>query len=512
MVTNSTKNIGIWLRVSTEDQVKGESLDVHEHRARSYAESKDWTVKEIYRLEAVSGKQVIDHPEAVRMLSDIQSGAISGLIFSKLARLSRNNRELLQFADIFQKHNADLISLAESIDTSTPAGRMFYNMLAAMANWEREEISARVQASIPIRAKMGRSLGGQAPYGYKWEDKKLVVEPNEAPIRLLLYTLFKEHKRRKTVARLLNDMGHRTRTGARWSDTSVTRLLQDTSAKGTKKVNYTKQGERGKGWIEKPESEWVYTEIEPIVSEELWNDVNDELRNQRLTGKRQSRASVTLFGGKAFCSCGSKMYVKYGTSKYTCTKCKRKIPIQVLEECFNEELKKQVFSKDDLGASKTQKKTAINELEILMDNQKETIRKIDRDIDSLLSLYQSGSIDERGFKSRYDSLGKRHKELCESIPQVETKLSGLRKSLESNTVLLRESQNIATEFPKLPMTERRLIVEILLDTVTVHEDEIVFSLLFTPSKQAKPSVSPTPPSGSDGNRATLPHGFIAATN
>src|SRR5438552_7108030 len=114
------KPVGIWIRVSTEDQAHGESPEHHERRAR-YAESKEWKVKEIYHLEAVSGKSVKEHPETQRMLKDIKSGHITGLIFSKFARLARNTREPLDFADSFREHNADLISLQESIDTSTPA-------------------------------------------------------------------------------------------------------------------------------------------------------------------------------------------------------------------------------------------------------------------------------------------------------------------------------------------------------------------------------------------------------
>src|SRR3990170_4622436 len=90
----SVKAVGIWIRVSTEDQAHGESPEHHEKRARYYAESKEWKVKEVYHLEAVSGKSVKDHPEAQRMQNDIKRGHISGLIFSKLARLARNTREL----------------------------------------------------------------------------------------------------------------------------------------------------------------------------------------------------------------------------------------------------------------------------------------------------------------------------------------------------------------------------------------------------------------------------------
>src|SRR5712692_7810644 len=89
------KHVGIWIRVSTEDQARGESPEHHEKRARYYAEARGWQVREVYRLEGVSGKAVREHPEAKRMMADIRCGRIRGLVFSKLARLARNTRDLL---------------------------------------------------------------------------------------------------------------------------------------------------------------------------------------------------------------------------------------------------------------------------------------------------------------------------------------------------------------------------------------------------------------------------------
>ena len=75
------KQVGIWIRASTEDQSLGESSGRREHRARHYAEAKDWPVGKVYPLEGVRGKNVAAHPQAKQILKGVADGATKGLIF-----------------------------------------------------------------------------------------------------------------------------------------------------------------------------------------------------------------------------------------------------------------------------------------------------------------------------------------------------------------------------------------------------------------------------------------------
>jgi site-specific DNA recombinase len=476
----SIKPVGIWIRVSTEDQAKGDSPEHHEQRARSYADAKGWKVVEVYHLEAVSGKSIITQPEAKRMLHDIRSGRITGLIFSKLARLARNTRELLEIAEIFEVEGADLISLQESIDTSTPAGRFFYTMFAAMATWEREEIADRVAASVPIRAKLGKPLGGAAPFGYAWKDRQLVPDPQEAPVRKLLHELFIQHKRKKTVARLLNEAGYRTRNGAKFSDTTVDRLLRDPTAKGVRRANYTKSKGAGRGWTVKPEDEWVLSAVEPVISEDLWEQCNQILTSQTTKSQRPSKKTVRLFAGFAYCDCGNKMYVPSNTPKYVCFKCKNKIPIDDLEGVFQEQLKSFFISSTDLVKCLEVADETMTQKQRLLDSLIKEQQKIRREMDSVFKLYMASKISPDGFALRNTPLEERLKQTEEQLPRLQGELDYLKIQFLSRDQILTEAKDIYTRWPQLEHDEKRTVVEHTLERIVVGKSDITIELSYIP--------------------------------
>ncbi len=475
------KRVGLWIRVSTDMQVESESPAHHEKRGRYYAEAKCWTIVEVYRLEAQSGKSVMNHPETQRMLNDLRSGRITGLIFSKLARLARNTRELLEFADIFRDLDADLISLQESIDTSTPAGRLFYTMIAALTQWEREEIAERVAASVPVRARLGKSLGGAAPFGYRWDGHDLVPDMTEAPIRKLMYELFLTHQRKKVVARMLNEAGHRTRKGSRFTDTTVDRLLKCPTAMGLRRANYTRTLGAGRKWVLKPRNEWVEIPIPPIVDREVWNRANAILSENRKTRKRSGRPPIQLFAGIAHCQCGSKMKVPSSNrAKYDCPKCHNKIGVRDLEDIFHYQLKEFVFSQSDVVSYLQSASETLADKQQLVDALQVEETKLRAEMKKVYQLYSAGDITSEGFRDLYRPLEEQLKELTISLPDLQGELDFMKIQIASQDETISEFQNLYKRWPSLTFDEKRLLVEHSVERISIGTGEIDIELGYLP--------------------------------
>ncbi|MEE1946389.1 recombinase family protein [Pedobacter sp. KR3-3] len=473
------KRVGIWVRVSTEFQVAEDSPEVHEQRARYYIQSRDWHVAEVYRLDAISGKTVMGHPETQRMLNDIRRGHISGLVFSKLARLARNTRELLEFAEIFRAEGADLVSLAEQIDTSTPAGRLFFTMISAMAQWEREEISSRVAASVPIRAEMGKPLGGQASFGYKWHNKQLVIDEKEAPIRKLIYDIYLACQRRKTTADKLNALGHRTRNGSKFSDTTVERLLRDTTAKGVRLANYTKSTGDKKQWVVKPQEEWVQIPCPAIVDEQLWQECNSILDEQKQKRTKIGRKSEYLLGGLVKCACGKSMYVFSTARKFTCKACKNSIDEAVMNDIYQEHLH-QYLNNINPKIFIEEVDAEIREQEKLLSS---TIRKraqLRKKMDDLVNLRLSGELDKEHLSELYKPIEIQVKQLDESIPELQAEIDYKRIQLNSSDYVLTKAKALYTEWADMQFPEKRAIAETVTEYITVGSDTINIALAYLP--------------------------------
>ena len=482
LLNGESKAVGIWIRVSTEDQAQGDSPEHHEDRARSYAKSKGWQVKELYNLAGQSGKAVMLHPEAKRMMKDIERGHITGLVFSKLARLSRNRRELEDFSDYFNKHRADLISLSEAIDTSTAGGRMFFHLLGVFAQWEREEITERVNASVLTRAKLGKSINGSAPYGYQWKDRKLILQPEEAAIRRKAYELFLQHRRKGVVAKLMNEAGYRTGGGVIWRDTNIFRILTDTSAKGIYHFNRERKAGTWRR-TPKPESEWGTVECEAIVSEELWNQVNQIIEEQSRGWKRPGKAPVQVFSGLAHCTCGEKMYVRSKSPKYFCRKCCNKIPINDLESIVHGELKAFFAQPERIAVHLEKSGRNRSEKESLLTSHQQEIQKVRDEMGRTHRLYQEGQITSQGFGQFYKPAEARLNQLTSELPKLEAEVDFLKVNQLSADDILHEASTLYDRWPSMPTAEKRKIAESLIEKIVIGDSQIDITFSYLPTSE-----------------------------
>jgi site-specific DNA recombinase len=479
---NLVKDVGIWIRVSSEDQAKGESPAHHLERAKAYAASRGWTVKEVYDLAGISGKSVKEHPEARRMMADIQRRHITGIIFSKLARLARNTKELLEFSEFFRDHQADLVSLQDSIDTSTPSGRMFYTFQAAQAQWEREEIADRQKASILVRAKLGKTINGQAPYGYQWKDRKLVVQADEVPVRRKMYELYLQYRRKGTVAKLLNAAGHRTRDGHLFHDCGVTRMLACPSAKGVYYFNRIRKTGAWKG-TEKPEEEWGKTKCEPIVSEDVWNQVNRLMEEQLKNWKKPGKVPMNPFGNRIWCLCGGKMYARTDSPKYHCRACNRKIPVETFEELMRQELHQFYGSKDQVAIRLDDAKRNLVDTEQALAALQRQIQKVRDDMKQSHELLLDKIITPQGFGDLYNPAEQRLNQLLGELPKLEADVARLKIDEVSVEEVIFEAQHLYEQWPKLDVDRKRAIVESIFEKVEIGEGKINITYSGLPSSE-----------------------------
>jgi len=335
---------------------------------------------------------------------------------------------------------------------------------------------------VLTRAKLGKSINGTSPYGYVWKDRKLIIKPEEAAVRRKAYELFLQYRRKGQVAKELNAAGYRTRNGNIWRDTSILRILNESSAKGvyvfnTMRLTGTWRTET------KPESEWGRAECPPIISEDLWNQVNQIIEEQLKSWKKPGKPPVHLFSGLAHCSCGHRMYVAANSPKYFCRKCCNKIPITDLENIVREELKEFFGQPKRIAQHLQQAGRNLTGKSALLDTHKREIQKVREEMHQTHQLYLHKQISGDGFRDLYAPAEERMKQLQAELPKLEAEVDFLKVNKLSADDVLHEANSLHERWPSLPSEDKRKIVEALIEKIVIGNGEIDITLSHLPSSE-----------------------------
>jgi len=227
---NNTKKVAIYSRVSTQkqlDRTDYDSMQSHLDRCKHYILAQEnWELVKIYEDPAESGDKW-ERGKLQEMLFDVRQNNIDVLVTFKLDRISRIVRQFHEILTILDDNDADLVSVTQGFDTSTPAGKLLRNILIDFAQFERDMISERVKEKRLARAKKGLWNGGGIPFGYKSEDRKLAIVPEEAKIIKTMFDVYSETRSRTRVREQLELMGAKTRKGKNFSKSTVEVILSN---------------------------------------------------------------------------------------------------------------------------------------------------------------------------------------------------------------------------------------------------------------------------------------------
>lgn len=232
----------------------------------------------------------------------------------------------------------------------------------------------------------------------------------------------------------------------------------------------------------KPKNDWVFIDVEPIISKELWSRCNAILDEQEKKFARPSRLNIQLFIGYAYCSrCGTKMYVPSNSPKYTCSKCRRKIGMEDFETIFQEQLKAFFFSDQEITHYLQTADHVIKEKEELLKTLTKEEEKLKEEMDKLYRLYLNGEIPGKGFGDKYRPLDERVQQIQSEMPTLQGEIDFLKIQYLSSNEIITEAKNLSVRWPTLEENEKRRIVETITERIGVGADEVEINLCYMPS-------------------------------
>jgi len=296
------KNCAIYTRVSTDIQAEKEfsSCEAQEEKIKSFIKSQDnWQIFRVYSDPGYTGANT-NRPALQELLEDIKEKKIDIILAYKIDRLTRSPKDFYQLIEFFEQYKVDFISITERFDTSTPAGRLLRNIMLTFAQFERELASERTKDKMLERAKKGMWNGGIPPFGYKKENKKLVIDKKETEIIRLMFDTYIETGSLVKVYELLKERGIKNRQGNPFYKNVLGYHLRNIVYAG--KIKYADQIYQGNH--------------QPIISEKIFA-LAQKIHKNKIRKFRVYKDF--LFGGLVNCKeCGSKM-----TSCFTNKKSKR---------------------------------------------------------------------------------------------------------------------------------------------------------------------------------------------
>lgn len=214
------------------DETREHSIDAQEAACRKAAAVRGLYIERVFSDAYQSGSTTAHRPNLVLAVDACRKG--SSLIVYSLSRLARSTQDAIQIAEVLEKKGAGLISATETIDTTTPTGKLFFTFLSALAQFERELTAERTSAAMQYYMAQGRAMGGVAPFGMRITKGKdpdgapqmrLEEDPEEQETLAKIIELRAQGFSLHAIRHRLDQEGRLQRNGNRWNYETLRKVV-----------------------------------------------------------------------------------------------------------------------------------------------------------------------------------------------------------------------------------------------------------------------------------------------
>lgn len=320
------KVVAIYCRVSTTEQAEeGYSIGEQERLLMEYCDKNGFDVYKTYADRGISGKDIKHRPAIQELLRDASSKKFNMVISWKINRLSRKLADAIKIVEVLEKHGIAYRSYSEPFESDTPAGRMQFQLMALIGEFERNTIAQNVKMGMCAKARSGEWCGGIAPLGYDWvpmegteqsvrRKSRLEINEKEAGTVRKIFELYASGKGYKAIVNQINKEGYQTKRGNPFSVAQIKDILTNPVYIG--KVRFDVR----RNWSEKRRKNINPNPIiaegihQPIIDDELWNRVQGIIKQKSGKPSRIYDGEYPLTGILRCPECGAGMVISRTTN------------------------------------------------------------------------------------------------------------------------------------------------------------------------------------------------------
>lgn len=320
------KKVAIYCRVSTTEQAEeGYSIGEQERLLIEYCDKNNYQVYQTYSDAGISGKDIKHRPAVQKLLEDASKKKFNMVISWKINRLSRKLADAIKIVDTLERYGITYRSYSEPFETDTPAGKMQFQMMALIGEFERSTIAQNVKMGMCAKARSGEWCGGMPPLGYKWipmegtenssrKKSRLEIDEKEAVTVRRIYEMYASGKGYKAIVNQINKEGCKTKLGNEFSVAQLRTILTNPVYIGKVRFNVRRDWNEKRRYNVNPDpiiSEGIH---EAIIEEELWNRVQAIISQKSGRPSRIYDGEYPLTGILRCPECGAGMVISRTTN------------------------------------------------------------------------------------------------------------------------------------------------------------------------------------------------------